>query len=71
MSRADRFIESLFIMRHLDDFVPADHPLRVIRVTVNKATSVALISCTLVTNPEGLGVRSLLAVYRELLVNSP
>ena len=24
-------------MRHLDDFGPADHPLRVIRVMVNKA----------------------------------
>ena len=31
------FTESLFTMRHLDDFVPADHPLRVIRVMVNKA----------------------------------
>lgn len=24
-------------MQHLDDFVPADHPLRVIRAMVNKA----------------------------------
>ena len=37
MCGADTFTESLFTMRHLDDFVPADHPLRVIRVMVNKA----------------------------------
>ena len=37
MRGADTFTESLFTMRHLDDFVPADHPLRVIRVMVNKA----------------------------------
>ena len=34
MRGADTFTESLFTMRHLDDFVPADHPLRVIRVMV-------------------------------------
>ena len=28
MRGADTFTESLFTMRHLDDFVPADHPLR-------------------------------------------
>ena len=39
MRGADTFTESLFTMRHLDDFVPADHPLRVIRVMVNKALS--------------------------------
>ncbi len=37
MRGADTFTESLFSMRHLDDFVPADHPLRVIRVMVNNA----------------------------------
>ena len=37
MRGPDTFTESLFTMRHLDDFVPADHPLRVIRVMVNKA----------------------------------
>lgn len=37
MRGADTFTESLFTMRHLDDFVPTDHPLRVIRVMVNKA----------------------------------
>ena len=26
MRGADTFAESLFTMRHLDDFVPADHP---------------------------------------------
>ena len=36
MRGADTFTESLFTMRHLDDFVPADHPLRVIREMVNK-----------------------------------
>lgn len=34
MLGADIFTESLFTMLHLDDFVPADHPLRVM---VNKA----------------------------------
>lgn len=37
MRGADTFTESLFTMRRLDDFVPADHPLRVIREMVNKA----------------------------------
>ena len=37
MRGADTFTESLFTMRYLDDFVPADHPLRVIRIMVNKA----------------------------------
>ncbi len=37
MRGADTFTESLFTMRHFDGFVPADHPLRVIRVMVNKA----------------------------------
>ena len=32
MRGADTFTESLFTMRHLDDFMPADHPLRVIRI---------------------------------------
>lgn len=37
MRGADTFSESLFTMRRLDDFVPADHPLRPIRVMVNQA----------------------------------
>ena len=37
MGGADTFTESLFTMRHLDDFVPANHPLRPIRVMVNAA----------------------------------
>lgn len=35
MRGADTFTESLFTMRHLDDFVPTNHPLRPIRVMVN------------------------------------
>ena len=37
MRGADTFTESLFTMRHLDDFVPANHPLRPIRLMVNAA----------------------------------
>jgi transposase len=37
MRGADTFTESLFTMRHLDDFVPANHPLRPIRKMVNAA----------------------------------
>jgi hypothetical protein len=37
MRGADTFTESLFTMRHLDDFVPGEHPLRAIRVTLNQA----------------------------------
>jgi transposase len=37
MRGADTFTESLFTMRHLDDFVPGDHPLRAIREMVNQA----------------------------------
>ncbi len=37
MRGADTFTESLFTMRHLDDFVPTNHPLRPIRVMVNAA----------------------------------
>ena len=37
MRGADTFTESLFTMRHLDDFVPASHPLRPIRQMVNAA----------------------------------
>ena len=37
MRGADTFTESLFTMRQLEDFVPADHPLRPIRVMVNTA----------------------------------
>ena len=37
MRGADTFTESLFMMRHLEDFVPADHPLRPIRAMVNEA----------------------------------
>ena len=37
MRGADHFTESLFIMRKLEDYVPADHPLRPIRTMVNEA----------------------------------
>ena len=37
MRGADTFTESLFTMRRLEDFVPADHPLRAIRELVNEA----------------------------------
>jgi transposase len=37
MRGADTFTESLFMMRHLEDFVPADHPLRPIRQMVKEA----------------------------------
>ena len=37
MRSADTFTESLFTMRHLDDFVPANHPLRPIKQMVNAA----------------------------------
>lgn len=37
MRGADTFTESLFTMRKLEDFVPAEHPLRSIRAMTNKA----------------------------------
>jgi transposase len=37
MRGADTFTESPFTMRRLEDFVPADHPLRAIRELVNEA----------------------------------
>lgn len=37
MRGADTFTESLFTMRRLEDFVPADHPLRAVRLMVNQA----------------------------------
>jgi transposase len=37
MRGADTFTEGLFTLKKLDDFVPASHPLRVIRTMVNKA----------------------------------
>lgn len=37
MRGADSYTEGLFTMRRLDDFVPANHPLRRIRVMVNEA----------------------------------
>ena len=37
MRGADTFTESFFTMRHPDDFVPENHPLRPIRVMVNAA----------------------------------
>src|ERR1700752_3666049 len=37
MRGADSFTESLFSVRKLDDFVPASHPLRSIRVMANEA----------------------------------
>ena len=37
MRGADIYTESLFTMRRLDDFVPANHPLRLIRKMANEA----------------------------------
>lgn len=37
MRGADTFTEKLFTMRKLEDFIPADHPLRVIRKMGNSA----------------------------------
>ncbi|WLE58840.1 IS5 family transposase [Burkholderia plantarii] len=37
MRGADTFTESLFMVRKLDDFVPASHPLRAIREMANEA----------------------------------
>ena len=37
MRGADTFTESLFTMRKLEEFVPADHPLRAIRKMANAA----------------------------------
>jgi transposase len=37
MRGSDSFTEGLFSMRRLDDFVPANHPLRRIRMMVNEA----------------------------------
>jgi hypothetical protein len=37
MCGADTITESLFSSRKLDDFVPASHPLRAVRVMANKA----------------------------------
>jgi hypothetical protein len=37
MRGSDSFTESLFTMRRLEDFVPANHPLRPIRAMVNEA----------------------------------
>ena len=37
MRGADTFTESLFSVRRLDDFVPANHPLRPVRKMVNEA----------------------------------
>ena len=37
MRGADTFTESLFTLRKLEDFVPAEHPLRPIRQMVNAA----------------------------------
>ncbi len=37
MRVADSFTEGLFTMRRLDDFVPANHPLRRIGLMVNEA----------------------------------
>ena len=37
MPGADTYTEGLFTLKKLDDFVPANHPLRVIRTMINKA----------------------------------
>jgi len=39
MRGSDSYTEGLFTMRRLDDFVPANHPLRRIRIMVNDALS--------------------------------
>lgn len=39
MRGSDSYTEGLFTMRRLDDFVPANHPLRRIRTMVNEALS--------------------------------
>ena len=39
MRGADSYRESLFSTMRLEEFVPADHPLRKIRLWVNKALS--------------------------------
>lgn len=39
MRGADALQESLFTVAKLDDFVPADHPLRAVRDLVNPALS--------------------------------
>lgn len=36
-SAADTFTESLYSVRKLEDFVPASHPLRLVREIVNTA----------------------------------
>jgi transposase len=37
MRGADAHIESMFTMSKLDDFIPANHPLRPIRLWLNEA----------------------------------
>lgn len=37
MRGADSYIETMFTMARLDDFVPANHPLRPIRIWLNDA----------------------------------
>ena len=37
MRGSDAMQESLFMVNKLNDFVPADHPLRAIRLLVNQA----------------------------------
>lgn len=37
MRGADTFTESLFTLRELEDFIPANHPLRPIRQMINAA----------------------------------
>jgi transposase len=37
MRGRDEFMEQLFTVKRLEDFVPADHPLRPVRLMVNEA----------------------------------
>jgi hypothetical protein len=55
MRGSDTFPESLFTLRKLEDFVPADHPLRPIRLMVNTALVKmdALFSCMCETDIKG------------------
>jgi hypothetical protein len=39
MRGADRYIESMFTMSRLNDFVPTNHPLRPVRLRLNDALS--------------------------------
>ena len=64
MRGADTFTESLFTMRRLDDFVPADHPLRPIRAMVNEA----LVKMDGLSMDDAVWVPSVFTKNRERLI---